>query len=190
MEELLHKLLPGLVPGVCFRVHQFRGKKDLLKKIEERLRGFARWVPEDSRIFVIVDRDNDDCFNLKQKMEKATSTANLVSKSKAVDGRWKVVNRVVIEELEAWYFGDWQAVRRAYSRVSEGTSRNAKYRHPDAISGGTWEAFERILKKHGHCAGRLNKTEAARKIGVFMDPYRNTSPSFIAFRDAILEATA
>jgi hypothetical protein len=25
-----------------------------------------------------------------------------------------VVNRLAIEELEAWYFGDWEAVRAAY----------------------------------------------------------------------------
>lgn len=30
---------------------------------------------------------------------------------------WQLVNRIAIEELEAWYFGDWEAVRTAYPRI-------------------------------------------------------------------------
>ena len=59
-------------------------------------------------------------------------------------------NRIVMEELEAWNFGDWEAVRAAYPRVSKGVPRQVGYRDPDAIAGRTWEAFERIMKRSGY----------------------------------------
>ena len=78
-----------------------------------------------------------------------------------------------------------------YPRVSPNVPQQAGYRDPDAIQGGTWEAFERILKKRGYFRnGRLRKTEAARAIASNIDPARNRSRSFAAFRDALAEATA
>jgi hypothetical protein len=103
---------------------------------------------------------------------------------------WQLVNRIAIEEMEAWYFGDWQAVRSVYPRVSSTVSSRAPFRVSDAIQGGTWEAFERILQEHGYFAGGLRKTEAARKIGAAIDPYRCRSESFIKFRDAVVDAVS
>lgn len=99
-----------------------------------------------------------------------------------------MVNRIAVEELEAWYFGDWEAVRQAYPRVSVSIPRQARYRHPDAVTGGTWEAFERILQRHGYFQSGLRKTEAARAVGEHLDASRNSSASFAALHDAVLEA--
>ena len=100
-----------------------------------------------------------------------------------------VVNRLAIEELEARYFGDWEAVRAAYPRTSATIPSQSKYRNPDAIAGGTWEAFERVLQKAGYFTGGLRKVEAARAVATHMEASRNTSPSFCAFRDVLLEMT-
>ncbi len=48
MEAFLRALLPRLLPeGRTFEVHAFRGKADLLGKLEQRLRAYARWLPDD-----------------------------------------------------------------------------------------------------------------------------------------------
>ena len=61
MEAFLRGLLPRILPEACgFEVHSFRGKSNLLKNLNPRLRGYARWLPDDWRVFVVVDRDNDD----------------------------------------------------------------------------------------------------------------------------------
>ncbi len=191
MEAFLRVLLPRLLPpDRCFGVRVFQGKHDLLRKLESRLRGYAKWLPDDHRIFVMVDRDNDDCHELKARLEEAAGRAGLLTRPRANARPWQVVNRVVIEELEAWYFGDWDAVRVAYPKVSSTISNKAPYRVPDAIAGGTWEAFERILKRHGYFSTGLRKVEAARAIAVHIDPKRNCSQSFGLFADAIVEATA
>ena len=188
MEEFLRILLPRMLPEGCgFEVHAFRGKANLLRNLKARLHGYARWLPDDWRIIVVVDRDNDDCRALKDELEEAAAAASLRTRSQAGSGRWQLANRMAIEELEAWYFGDWQAVRNAYPRVSEGVSRQARYRNPDAIRG-TWEAFERILQRRGYFATGLRKVEAARAVAVHIDPDRNRSGSFNAFYAAVLEA--
>lgn len=190
MEAFLETLLPRLLPAeATFAIHSFQGKADLLKKLKNRLRGYARWLPRNSRIVVVVDRDNENCRELKAQLETSSADSGLITRSRVRSGYWQVVNRVAVEELEAWYFGDWQAVRNAYPRTSPDVPRKARYRDPDAIVGGTWEAFERIMQRHGYFEGGLRKVEAARAIAKCIDPARNRSASFARFRDAIVEAT-
>ena len=55
--------------------------------------------------FVVVDRDSDDCHKLKNKLEDIAKEAGLTTRTSA-GSKWQVVNRIVVEELEAWYFGD------------------------------------------------------------------------------------
>jgi len=134
MEAFLRCLLPRLLPADrTFEVHPFQGKSDLLGKLQARLRGYAQWLPEDWRVVVVVDRDHDDCAALKQRLEAMAAAAGLHTRSTAGNSKWRVVNRIAIEELEAWYFGAWQAVCSAYPRVSATIPQKANYRDPDAI---------------------------------------------------------
>jgi hypothetical protein len=191
MEAFLRAMLPRILPqGCAFQIHPFQGKDDLLGKLESRLRGYAAWLPEDWRIVVVVDRDDEDCHALKQRLEAIAVSAGLRTRSQAGARAWQLVNRIAIEELEAWYFGDWKAVRSAYPRVSQAVIRRKGLRTPDAIPGGTWEAFERILKKYGYFKTGLRKVEAARAIGAHLDPSRSGSHSFLKFYEAVTEAMA
>ncbi len=191
MEAFLQTLLPRLLPTPStFDIHSFRGKADLLRKLLKRLRGYAKWMPEHYRLVVVVDRDNDDCRELKEQLDVIARNSGLVTRSLAGRGQWQVVNRIAIEELEAWYFGDWDAVCQAYPRVPRNIPGRALYRDPDAIRGGTWEAFERIMQRRGYFSQGLGKVGAARAIANHIDPERNRSPSFAAFRDALAEAAA
>lgn len=117
MATFLRVFLPRLLPRNCkheFRV--FRGKPDLLKKLKKRLLVYRRRLPPNYRIVVMIDRDNDDCQKLKKQLDSTAIASGLRIRSQP-DACWQVVNRIVIEELEAWYFGDWEAVRCAYPKV-------------------------------------------------------------------------
>lgn len=191
MEAFLRSLLPRLLAeGRTFEVHAFQGKDDLLGKLQDRLRAYAQWMPEDWRIVVVVDRDDDDCLMLKRRLEAMAAAARLRTRSRAGARSWQLVNRIAIEELEAWYFGDWTAVRTAYPRVSPAIPGQGGFRDPDAILGGTWEAFERIVQRHGYFETGLRKLEAARIMGAHIEPARSRSCSFVKFHEAIVEATA
>ncbi|MRH01906.1 DUF4276 family protein [Xanthomonas sontii] len=189
MENFLHSCLPRLLANrATYAVHPFQGKDDLMKKLEGRLRGYAAFMPKDWRIVILVDRDDDDCRQLKTSLERMCSKAGL--KSRAVSKhQWQVATRIAIEELEAWYFGDWQAVKAAFPRVAATVDKQQTYRNPDAVRGGTWEAFERVMQRYGYFNEGLPKLSAARSIGAHIDPTRSVSPSFKAFCQAISCAT-
>lgn len=65
MEAALAELLPGLLGDTDFEIMRFRCKDDLLKQAPTRLKGYAAYLPENWRILVLVDRDADDCHELK-----------------------------------------------------------------------------------------------------------------------------
>lgn len=191
MEAFLRELLPKLLGNAAtFEIYPYQCKDDLLAKLPARLQGYANWLPKNWRIIVVVDRDDDHCKKLKKQLESNAANARLRTRSATRSSVWQVANRIAIEELEAWYFGDWHAVEQAYPKVPRSIPRQQQYRDSDDIRGGTWEAFERVLQRAGYFRNGLRKTEAARILDNRTDPARNTSRSFQVFRDAILEAVA
>lgn len=185
--EALKILLPRIVGDrTSFATHIFQGKRDLLGSLASRLRGYTRWLPQDWRIAVLVDRDRDNCLTLKARLEKAARDAGLATKASVGGGRgFHVLNRIAIEELEAWFFGDVEAIVTAYARIPKTLAEKRGFRDPDAISGGTWEALERVLKKAGYYAAGMPKIEVARMISLHMQIDRNRSPSFRVFCEGL-----
>lgn len=183
-EVFLRGILPKLFLGrPTIDIHTFQGKRDLLNNLPSRLLGYKRWLPSDWRIVVLVDEDRQDCQALKHEMEDAARFASLVTKTAAGPmSRFSVLNRIAVEELEAWYFGDAPALAAAFPGVPLSLSRKSKYRDPDAIKGGTWEALEKVLKHAGYYPSGLAKIDAARRIAERFDPSRNKSHSFQVFR--------
>jgi hypothetical protein len=185
--EALKLLAPKIIGNLAtFDMHVFQGKSDLLTSLPQRLHGYARWLPADRRIVVLVDRDNDDCLRLKENLEDIARNARLVTRSSCKNkGQFHVLNRIAIEELEAWFFGDVEALATAYPRVPRTLAQKRGFRDSDAIAGGTWEALERVLRNAGYYSTGMPKIEVARNVSVHMVPDRNRSGSFRAFRDAL-----
>ena len=158
MEEALRSLLPRVLAGrATHKIISFQGKRQMLRRLSDRLRGNAYRVPhENLRVVVLIDEDRDDCVVLKRQLDDAATAAGLITKGAAAPGvGFHVVNRIVVEELESWFFGDVEAVRQAYPKVPESLARKAKYRDPDAIAGGTWEALFRELKRVSYYGDRF-----------------------------------
>jgi hypothetical protein len=192
MEAALRRLLPKVLGSVAFEVFPHRSKDELLQRLPARLSGYAKrrsrdaWFRDRCRVVVLLDRDDDDCRKLRKKIDSMSRAVGLPPTG---PGR-AVIARIAIEELEAWYFGDWKAVVAAYPRVPPTIPDKDGFRDPDAVQGGTWEAFERVMQGAGYFAGGLRKIEAAIEISGRMNPARNTSRSFQVFRDAIKELAA
>ena len=187
--SFLTELLPRVFGGrATFMVYTHQGKPDLFRKLAYRLRAYSRWLPSNYRIVVITDLDRDECTILKRRLEDYSTAAGLATRSTVGAIGWQVVNRIAMEELEAWFFGDWEAVRAAYPNVAENISARMQYRDSDAITGGTWEALERTLKRGGYFSGGYRKVEAAREIGRNFDPNRCCSGSFRVLHAALTEA--
>ncbi|MBL0127741.1 MAG: DUF4276 family protein [Flavobacteriales bacterium] len=181
LQAFVAKLLPADTE-VVFRV--FRGKPDLLKKLPDRLRAMY-WIPADHRVVVLVDEDREDCKVLKAQLEAAANAAGMLTKSAAQGRSFKVLNRIAVEELEAWFLGDPKAIQAAYPRFRPNHARRNDLQRPDGCTGGTWEALERALQKGGYYSTGLPKIEVARNMAEHMVVKRNTSPSFMQFVQGI-----
>jgi hypothetical protein len=183
--EALNEFLPQcLSPETEYQVHPFSGKTDLLKKLPDRLKGYKTWIPKDWLIVILIDLDDEDCIKLKQNLEDIATKAGFTTKTNNSQS-FQVLNRIMIEELESWFFGDVEAIIQAYPGVPKNLANQEKYRDPDAIKGGTCEALERILQKARHHQGGLDKPKAAREIGKYMNPEINRSKSFQIFYEGL-----
>ncbi len=189
-EAALKKLVPKIIgDNISFRIIVFQGKPDVLNKLPQRLRAYAHWQGA-PRVVVLVDRDDDDCGLLKRSLERLAVDAGLSTKSTVGRAKpFQVVNRIAVEELEAWFFGDNDALRAAYPKVPATLEKRVGFRDPDKIQGGTAEALERILKEAGHLRGRLSKIQVAGEVAHYMDPQRNRSHSFNVFCVALRAAS-
>ena len=182
MEVLLEALLPDLLAGrASHKVIVFNGKQDLQKKLPQRLPAYAKRVcTEPLGVVVLIDRDSEDCKKLKRCLESKAASAGLATKTApSADGFFHVVNRIVVDELEAWLLGDVQALCAAYPRLPEGLGRQAKYRDPDAIKGGSKEQLRQELS--ARYPTFLPTLEMVRAIAPHLDPARNRSQSFQTF---------
>lgn len=189
-EAALHYLIPQIVPDAGFSIHPFQGKHDLLRKLPARLRGYRSWLPEDGRIVVLIDADQNDCKQQKAQLEQYASTAGFVTSTTCAAGAtFQVLNRLAMHELEAWLLGDRDALQKAYPKVAKDLEKKKGYRNPDSIRD-TWEALERVLQQAGYHKSGLRKIEAARAIAQHMRPGANRSPSFRVFCQGLQALTA
>ncbi|WP_326800328.1 DUF4276 family protein [Streptomyces sp. NBC_01808] len=152
-----------------------------MKKLPDRLQGYAasRRRGEDFRVAVLVDRDNDDCRDLKRRLDSIALDAGLTPRTKrGPEGDFEVLNRIAVRELESWYFGDWDAVVHGFPKVTSSVPR--AYRgDPDSVTGKCSDAFEKVLRSHG--IKIASKPEWGRKIGPHLNPDVNRSTSFNSF---------
>lgn len=186
-EEALKHLLPRLIGNRAkWKLINLGSKYKLLGALPQRLAAYSQRIGqgEDLRVMVLVDRDDDDCKVLKRRLEAAAINAGLATKSTPdAEGRFHIVNRIVIEELESWFIGDPAALRQAFTSLPAVDATKGIFRNPD--NGGSWEALHRFLKKHGIYKSSYPKIEAARRIAPRLDLNANRSHSFRVFVDGV-----
>ena len=161
MKLFLEGLLPRVLPDLRFLCVTHEGKQDLERSIPRKLRAWD--VPGDQ--FVIV-RDNDgaDCRELKGRLLDLCGRA----------GRPESLVRIACQELEAWYFGDLQALAIAFKKPAvESVARDRRFREADEISSPGVE-LRKLIPEY-------SKREGARRMAEALVVERNTSRSFQVF---------
>lgn len=186
---LLNGWFPRFLPQHAFRVIQHRGKgrlsgnpanppdprrEGLLDQLPAKLRAYGRILdPATDRILVFLDLDRDRCGELKNR---------LLSVLDACDPRPTVLFRIAIEETEAFYLGDPEAIRKAFPQAR--LNRMKDYVQ-DSVCG-TWELFRDVI------GARIeDKVEWAERMAPCLGTSwrggrANQSPSFRQFCKALL----
>jgi hypothetical protein len=147
-------------------------------------RGLGKTIGIDA-VVIVVDTDKRDCVGFLQELKSVADSCNSPPHT---------LFRLAIEEIEAWYFGDREALLAAYPKAKV----DVLGRYVQDSICGTWELLADALFKGGSAAIRKDgwplpgqvKHEWAKKIGPFMDPDRNLSPSFRKFRDGLRRLAA
>ena len=198
MEALAAKLL-DLGDGNTFRIHPYRGigripeglkpktdasKRILLDRLPQLLKGYGK-NPFYETVIIICDLDDRD---------KESFLLELNSLADSISQKPKTLFVLSIEEFEAWYLGDIEAIRKAYPAAKLNVL--SQYKN-DSICG-TWEVLadavykggSDALKRKGWQAVGEQKSVWAKKITPFMDINRNSSPSFNEMRVKLKSITA
>jgi hypothetical protein len=196
------RLLECLVPRIIgpqnephtWRMHPYRGvgripqnlsgsadpaHRLLLDKLPRLLRGYAR-TPGIDAVVIVLDADRKNCVDFLQELRSIADGCCLNP---------PVMFRLAIEETEAWYIGDHEALREAYPR---GRFAVLDRYVQDSVCG-TWELLADAIHPGGHAAIKRShgilrgqvKHDWADRIGPLLDPDRNLSPSFGKLRDGL-----
>jgi hypothetical protein len=201
-QTLLEAVLPGLI-GEQGQPHTWRtisykgigripeeldAKKDpakriLLDQLPRILRGIGK-TPGIDAVVVVLDSDRRDCAVFLEELKALVARC---------DPAPNTMFRLAIEEMEAWYLGDRQALKEAYPRARDNVLKQYKQ---DSVCG-TWELLaeaihpdgSRKIKKAGWPLPGQIKNEWARNIGPLLEPDRNESPSFRKLRDGLRRLT-
>ena len=197
-EKLLQVLLPKLIgphgSPHTWRLHAYKGvgripkmmtsqgdpaKRILLEQLPKLLRGYGK-TPGIDAVVVVLDTDKRDC---------KTFLTELIAVAKACDPAPNTLFRLAIEEIEAWYMGDQDALLSAYPKAKQKIL--SAYIQDSACD--TWECLADAVHPGGAIAikklgwplpGRV-KHMWAEKIGPLMVVDNNLSPSFAKFRDGL-----
>lgn len=177
MGVLMSGLLPRWLPQVPVEVIEFQGVHDFMRNVPRRLAGLRYEVDSGTRIALIRDRDDEDCHALIESMRTMALAAGLTV-DRAGEDRGHVLCRLACEELEAWFFGDVNALTACFPRVPSTLAERAAFRDPDDVRGGTWEQLHHVLQQAGHSKGRFSKREVALQMAQRMSVEHNRSRSF------------
>jgi len=192
--KLLEVLLPQLLGKNTWRIHPYKGigkipqgigkktdpaKRILLDQLPKLLRGYEK-TPGIDAVVIVLDTDNRDCTTFLAELKVVADNQNLLLKT---------MFRLAIAEIEAWYFGDQDALLAAYPRAKQDVMRTYVQ---DSVCD-TWELLadavymggSMAIKKAGWPLPGQVKHEWAIKIAPLMDLDRNVSPSFCKFRDGL-----
>ncbi len=186
---LLRGWLRRFLPGHTASIIEHRGKgrlsadpakppdprrEGLLDQLPAKLRAYGRSLdPTTDRLLVLVDLDKDDCSELKRRLVRALEPC---------DPQPVTLFRIAIEETEAFYLGDPDAIRRAFPKSQ--LSKLKSYEQ-DSICG-TWEVFQQVVQEKLE-----DKVGWAEKMGKQLGTSwegseANRSPSFRQFCKALL----
>lgn len=93
-ERLLRVLVPRIVPSIGFEIRTFQGKPALLRELPRRMQGYVQVRKFDPglRVMILIDCDDDDCRELKARLEKIVSDVGLASFAQFCSGVRRLVD--------------------------------------------------------------------------------------------------
>lgn len=156
-EKLLEALLPKLFGAYSnphtWRIHGYKGigripknlnaggdpaKRILLNQLPKLLSGYGK-TPGIDAVVVVLDSDRKNCVDFLAELKALAASCNR---------KPNTLFRIAIEEMEAWYFGDQQALTAAYPKAKV----DVLQRYIQDSVCGTWEMLADAIYPGGSAA--------------------------------------
>lgn len=176
IKEVLAVVLPQILPqGWVYEENWFirkhNGKSDLRRSIPIKFRAFSQ-SSQNVGILIVQDQDANDCVKLKQELVELCQSNNTKPCPYLV--------RIVCHELEAWYFGDPDAIEQVFGHKFKADAYRNKSicKKPDDVI-----TPKKRLKS---IVGDYPQVATAKEIGIHMDVDSNSSESFNQLKRGIL----
>lgn len=183
-KTFLHNIMPKILGGEdTYSIYNYQGKHDLIKKLPNRLRAYHNPPLNTHKIIILIDRDSGNCKDIKNQLENIACNAGLTTKTMDPNN-FQVITRVVIEELESWYFGDIVALHEAYPIIPKNLRQRKGYCTPDTIPKPS-NRLLRLLQSEYAETNHLPKIDVAQRVSPYMNPEINTSESFQQFCEGV-----
>jgi hypothetical protein len=191
-KKALEILVPKMLGNdITYRVISYKGigrisrglkpkteanKRILLDQLPKLLQGYGKspHFRDSGQIVVVCDLDDKDKNSFSEELNSVLNACNPKPRASFC---------LAIEEFEAWYLGDLDAIRKAYPNADNKVLNRYKN---DSICG-TWELLadavykggRKALSDKGWQAEGEQKSVWAEKISPHMDVDINKSPSFV-----------
>ncbi|SAL38416.1 DUF4276 family protein [Caballeronia humi] len=202
-KKALDILVPKIVkPGNTFKIISYKGigripgnlnverdpaKRILLDQLPKLLKGYGNAfsnypVEYPATVVLVCDLDEKELTTFKAELHAVLASCNPAPMTRFC---------IAIEEGEAWFLGDIDAVKAAYPNAKDAVL--ASYSNDSIV--GTWEVLANALYRGGaHALSSqgwqkvgAEKSAWAERISPHMDVENNNSPSFRYFRDQVRE---
>ncbi|MCG8642396.1 MAG: DUF4276 family protein [Desulfobacterales bacterium] len=174
------RLPKGLKPGSDPQ------KRILLDQLPKLIRGYGKtfqgYHDYSAVVIIVLDLDDKDLNSFETELNEVVNTCN---------PKPETYFCFAIEEGEAWFLGDMNAIKMAYPNAKDSVLNTYEN---DSICG-TWEKLADAifpggsisLKKQGWMKIGKTKSEWAERITPSLDIENNQSPSFHYFKNKLLE---
>jgi len=199
---LMEKIVGAYGQPHTWKIHKHRGigrlpgdpkarsnKNDqtLLHNLPSKLRAYGNEGREDLVVVVLVDLDDrQDCRVFKDSLSSLLSYC---------PKKPNTIFRIAIEELEAWFLADADAVLAAYpearKEILDGYLQDSQCGTWEKLAEAVYPGGVAALGKYGKRSVRIleQKRIWASKICPLIDVEVNRSQSFVVFRDGIRQFT-
>jgi len=165
-KNLFESIIPQIIPeDVYYRIYPHQGKQDLEKALSSVIPSISR--TPGALILVTRDQDQSDCVAIKEQFNQI-----MINKCSCP---YKI--RIICKELEAWFLGDLEAIKKAYPRFNPDAYINkAELRNVDAISNPN-RLLLRMIPEYND-RETLPKLESSESISKHLNLQSNRSSSF------------
>ncbi|MEG4393381.1 DUF4276 family protein [Microcoleus sp. BROC3] len=201
----LEILIPKIISSEqhTFNIHHYKGlghipkdlksaseakKRILLDQLPRLVQGigqtFSQYPPDYPAVLIVICDLDDRCLStFRRELLDVVDKCNPQPKTQFC---------IAIEEGEAWYLGDFAAIKAAYPKANQEV---LKFYTNDSICG-TWEKLADAVysggsKKLSKLPWQVGEEKStwANNIAPHMDVDNNLSPSFCYFRDKLRDLT-